>query len=237
MNLTIKFCINSFIDAYNYLKYCRNNPKKLEVFKKVNRIKCKGLECQMNHNEKENIFNLVRETNKIPGDISEVGVYQGGSAKIICEAKDKKKLHLFDTFQLGLLDVSERDDEAIKNLVFKSTKEQVQTLLKEYENVFFYEGQFQETGHNLQKTRFSFVHLDVDTYKTMKYCLEFFYEKMNIGGVILSHDYGMLAGIQRAFDEFFEDKKEPILIMATTSQALIVKVIDRNKKNKLRRNI
>jgi len=34
------------------------------------------------------------------GDIAEVGVYQGGSAKLICEARNENKvLYLFDTFE------------------------------------------------------------------------------------------------------------------------------------------
>ena len=40
----------------------------------------------------------VKATRKLSGDIAEVGVYRGGSAMIICEAKGNKKLHLFDTF-------------------------------------------------------------------------------------------------------------------------------------------
>ena len=35
--------------------------------------------------------------------MAEVGVYQGVSAKLICEAKGDKELHLFDTFE-GLPD-------------------------------------------------------------------------------------------------------------------------------------
>ena len=37
-------------------------------------------------------------TGKVTGDIAEVGVYKGGSAKIICSAKGDRHLHLFDTF-------------------------------------------------------------------------------------------------------------------------------------------
>ncbi len=39
------------------------------------------------------IYETVRKTEKIPGDVAEVGVYRGGSAKLIREAT-KKPLHL-----------------------------------------------------------------------------------------------------------------------------------------------
>jgi hypothetical protein len=45
------------------------------------------------------IFRAVKQTSKINGDIAEVGVYRGGSSKLICEAKGNKRLHLFDTFE------------------------------------------------------------------------------------------------------------------------------------------
>ena len=54
------------------------------------------------------IFMAVKRTQKVPGDIAEVGVYKGGSAKIICSAKGDKSLHLFDTFE-GLPKVDDID--------------------------------------------------------------------------------------------------------------------------------
>ncbi len=33
------------------------------------------------------------------GDIAEVGVFRGGTARVICEAMGERKLHLFDTFE------------------------------------------------------------------------------------------------------------------------------------------
>ena len=44
------------------------------------------------------IYMAAKITEKVPGDIAEVGVYKGGSAKIICSAKGDRVLHLFDTF-------------------------------------------------------------------------------------------------------------------------------------------
>jgi O-methyltransferase len=46
---------------------------------------------------------------------------------------------------------------------------------------------------------------------------------MNRGGIIISHDYINAVGVRKAFDEFFEDKLEPIIEMSG-SQCLIAKV-------------
>src|SRR5215468_3733502 len=50
-------------------------------------------------NEAYQIFMAVKRTERINGDLAEVGVYQGGTAKLIREANGNKVLHLFDTFQ------------------------------------------------------------------------------------------------------------------------------------------
>ena len=75
----------------------------------------------------------------------------------------------------------------------------------------------------MQDRTFSLVNLDVDTYESTKQCLLFFYNRMSTGGIIISHDYLTAPGVQKAFDEFFSDKPEPVIETAG-SQCLVVKV-------------
>jgi O-methyltransferase len=72
-------------------------------------------------------FSTVKDTAKIPGDIAEVGVYTGGSAKIVCEAKGDRTLHLFDTFE-GLPQPSKVDNRFYKGQ-FNAPLEGVQNYL------------------------------------------------------------------------------------------------------------
>ncbi len=44
------------------------------------------------------VHSLASAAARLPGDIAEVGVYEGGSARMICEVKAELNLHLFDTF-------------------------------------------------------------------------------------------------------------------------------------------
>lgn len=54
------------------------------------------------------IYSIALSQSKLDGDMAEVGVYQGGSAKLISEAKGNKTLYLFDTFT-GLPALSDVD--------------------------------------------------------------------------------------------------------------------------------
>lgn len=167
------------------------------------------------------IYMAVKQTNNIEGDIAEVGVYQGGSSKIICEAKNKKPLHLFDTFS-GIPSVEDIDIAKFKKGQFSQPLDNVKKYLSSYDKVFFYKGIFPETAHPIVDKNFSFVHLDVDTYQSTLNCLKFFFPRISPGGIIISHDYLNAPGVRKAFDEFFLDKQDPIIELLT-SQCLIVK--------------
>ena len=169
------------------------------------------------------IYSTIRKTEKIKGNIAEVGVYRGGSAKLMREAT-KKPLHLFDTFE-GLPEPSAKDKpEQYQKGGCTASLELVKEYLRNYPDIYFYKGLFPETAESVKNKKFSFVHLDVDIYQSTLDCLKFFYPRMSRGGVIISHDYPNSEGVTRAFNEFFEDKPEIILEPYTTDQCLVVKV-------------
>lgn len=170
------------------------------------------------------VYSIAKSQSVFDGDMAEVGVYRGGSAKLICEAKGNRKLHLFDTFE-GLPKVSDKDThfgtKFWKDKQFNDTSEdQVRKYLKSYPNVSIYKGIFPQTAEPISNSKFSFAHLDVDLYKSTLDCLEFFYPRMIPGGIILTHDYHA-NGVKTAFKEFFADKKLSIIEL-TGSQCMVV---------------
>jgi O-methyltransferase len=167
------------------------------------------------------LYSLSRAQAAAPGVFAEVGVYQGGSAKLICQAKGNKSLRLFDTFE-GLPQPSDHDRGVHKKGQYACPMEAVQSYLSGYLNVTFHKGTFPDSVKNLEEESYSFVHFDVDLYAGTLACLEYFYPRMAPGGMMLSHDYDLLAGVQQAFQEFFANKPEQIIEQPTT-QCLIVK--------------
>ncbi|HVP97638.1 TylF/MycF/NovP-related O-methyltransferase [Methanoregula sp.] len=169
------------------------------------------------------IYMATRITRKIPGDIAEVGVYKGGSAKIICSMKGDRILHLFDTFA-GLPRVD--DVDAVWPFYegkFAASYDEVKAYLASEKNVHLYKGLFPDTSGPVQDKTFSLVNLDVDTYESTKKCLEFFYPRMNPGGMIVSHDYLTAPGVRKAVDEYFADKPEPV-VETSASQCIVIKL-------------
>jgi hypothetical protein len=173
-------------------------------------------------NEMVQIYNCAFSAKKISGDFAEVGVYKGRSAKLICEIKGDKSLHLFDTFE-GLPKPGSIDGNVLQQNQYAAGLNLVKTYLSEYKNIYFYQGIFPKTTEPVKDKEFSFVHLDVDLYRSTLECLKFFYPKMTKGGIILSHDYSTLVGVKKAFDDFFTGKTE-LVIELSTSQCLIIKL-------------
>jgi hypothetical protein len=172
----------------------------------------------------------VRQTAKVPGALAEVGVFQGGSARLICEARQPRPLHLFDTFA-GIPEVGAIDAGHFARGDWAAPLEQVRSYLARYQDVHYHVGTFPRTADPVRDERFSFVNLDVDTRKSTADCLEFFYPRMNPGGVIASHDYRWAAGVRKAFDEFFEHRPEPVFVLSG-SQCMVVKLAGESNGNR-----
>jgi len=171
-----------------------------------------------------NVYLLAQQTNKLQGDIAEVGVYRGGSAKLIAMNKGKRSLHLFDSFE-GMKEVSKNDLHKVADFADTSL-ETVQKYLSEFNDVYFYKGWFPHTAGPIKDKQFSLVHVDADLYQSTLDSLIFFYPRMVKGAVFISHDYNSIScpGVIKAFTEFFTDKPELVIQIAGTSQGLFVKL-------------
>jgi hypothetical protein len=189
----------------------------LDLVKRVQRERT----LLLNYFDAYQLVGAVIRTAKIPGDLIEVGVFQGGSARLICEFKRGKVLHLCDTFE-GLPAPTGGDAGFAKGQ-FRCGLDRVRDYLAEFRGLEFHQGFFPNSAACLSETTFSFANLDVDLYESTKGSLEFLYPRMAKGGVILSHDYRTAAGVRQAFDEFFAEKPEPVLALLS-SQCLVVKV-------------
>jgi hypothetical protein len=166
------------------------------------------------------IHSLAAAQRRLDGDYAEVGVYKGATAKLICEAKGDKTLHLFDTFE-GLPQHDEVDRRFSENM-FSTSFDKVRGRLSGYHGVRFYKGLFPQTAAPVGDARFAFVHLDVDLYQSTKDALEFFYPRLVPGGILLTHDYPSADGVCKAFSDFLSDKPE-LIIGLPLSQGMIVK--------------
>ncbi len=183
------------------------------------------------------LYQLVKDVISLEGDIAELGVYRGGSAKALAKVIEKynpdKNLLLFDTFE-GFPEPDTKQDLFKKGDLSDTSYEEVKDYLNNYKFVSIYKGLFSDTLPTVVEKSYSFVHIDGDLYSSVQECCEYFYPKMVPGGIILFDDYGFLCapGAKNAVDEYFLNKVEsPIWI--PTGQAIVIKQLETTNKNKI----
>jgi hypothetical protein len=207
--------------AINWLLAQRNmtavpaaeNTYRTEDYRLIQRV-ISETDMLLLRDEAYQVLSCARATDKIEGEIAEVGVYRGGSARLICEVRGARTLYLFDTFE-GL-PVTNHLDSLFGAGQYAASFEAVQTYLSKFPNIHIYKGLFPATSDPVADKRFSFVHLDVDLYQPTRDALDFFYPRLNAGGMFLIHDYLWAEGVRRAVQEFFAARMEPILELTGT---------------------
>lgn len=157
------------------------------------------------------ICQLAERIAGVEGAVAELGVYKGDTAVQLNELFPERQLYLFDTFD----GFDERDVfvEATEGFSyakagdFADTSEPAVLARMPYpQQCIIRKGYFPETAEGLEHIRFAFVSLDPDLYEPAMAGLEFFYNRMNSGGVIVVHDYNnrQFAGIKKAVTQFDE---------------------------------
>lgn len=165
---------------------------------------------------------------RVEGDFAELGVYRGQTAKLIHHYAPERKLHLFDTFE-GF-DTRDAETEAavtgagFERCAFRDTSlnDVKQHIAARNDTVRFYQGYFPESvPERLRAAPFAFVHIDVDLYQPTYSGLEFFFERLAHGGIVVIHDYNAWLGARRAVDEFFTSRGKAVLPMPDKSGSAV----------------
>jgi O-methyltransferase len=202
---------------YNLLRYeTRHRKRWMDSVTAVKRERT----LLLSHCEACQLISAVTATEKLGGDMAEVGVAFGASAKLIATYAPDRPLHLFDTFD-GLPYVLDRDSDRFAKGQFRCTLEDVRNYIGD-RRAHFYKGLFPLTADRVRDRTFSFVHLDVDLYASTLAGLKFFYPRMCPGAILISHDYLTSDGVNTAFAEFFADKPEPVIELSGY-QCMVVK--------------
>ncbi len=189
--------------------------------------------CSSDSVRKDLLILLLRSIiqNDVEGEIVELGVYRGETAKLIHHYCPERILNLYDTFDgFNQRDIDKennqiKNSESIKQ--FKDTSEDIvlNYISPQNNNVKIFKGYFPDSLSNSCRDKsLSFVHIDVDLYQPTISGLNLFYPNLSRKGIIIVHDYNAWPGVRKAVDEFLIDKKEIAIPMPDKSgSAIIVK--------------
>ena len=164
----------------------------------------------------------------VAGDLAELGVFRGNSAAILSHfaAAFERKLYLCDTFKgfdrRDLRGVDAQVPMEFDNVDLRDVRMTVgHNRCTEYVVGYFPDSITSE----LRERRFSVVHLDCDLYNPIRDGLEFFYPRLNPGGILIVHDYssGSWPGVTQAVDEFTHHIPERLTLLPDTSGSALLR--------------
>ena len=176
-----------------------------------------------------NLLRLIDKTRNVQGDIAECGVYQGATlipmGIYLTQQGIPKTIHGFDSFEgfaesitkdmaMGGADIEHKHPGGMNETSFElvSGKAEVFRL----RNIQLHKGFFEKTLQQCASLKFSFVHLDCDTYDAYMECMEFFYPRVPKGGIISFDEYNdpPWPGCNKAIDEFLTNRPETLEMIA-----------------------
>jgi O-methyltransferase len=164
---------------------------------------------------------LLQSTRDIAGEVAECGCFRGLSSYIIARylrLEDPRfaghGFHIFDSFaglsRPGAHDEIPADDQSAQAQglrtmtqagAFAATLPEVQAALTEFPQIEFHAGWIPGSFAGQPERLYRFVHVDVDLYAPTLACLEYFYPRLQPGGILLSDDFSW-PGARRAVEEY-----------------------------------
>lgn len=167
-----------------------------------------------NSDRRYSVSQLLRLIPGIDGDTAEVGVYKGAMSWLILRANGPgRQHHMFDSFE-GMSAPGPDDGDHWVEGELACAEDVVHQNLAEFKGSFqTYKGWVPERFAEVADRRFSFVHVDVDLYEPTRASLEFFYPRMNAGGIIVCDDYNFTTcpGAIQAVDDYLADRPERMI--------------------------
>ncbi|HEU5053371.1 MAG TPA: TylF/MycF/NovP-related O-methyltransferase [Hanamia sp.] len=179
------------------------------------------------------LWEMVEIINNLDDSASfiEIGVWRGGTAAIIGKKlsllNSNVPFYIADTFS-GVVKVSTKDATYKGGEHADTSPEIVKMLLKnKYSNYKILAGIFPDETSKLIDTNksFGFCHIDVDVYDSAKDIVEWIWNKLIVGGIIVFDDYGYptCTGITRYVNQQ-KHRKDRVIFYNTNGHAIMVKL-------------
>jgi O-methyltransferase len=155
------------------------------------------------------LWNLVEQCVRLPGDLIEVGVWRGGTGCLMARRAQllgsTATVFLCDSFR-GVVKTSESDSRYRGGEHADTSVSLVQKLISDLglSNTEILEGVFpEETGARVADRQFVFCHIDVDVYQSGLDVIEWVWPRMPVGAVVVYDDYGFEGcdGVTRLVNE------------------------------------
>lgn len=174
------------------------------------------------------ILNLKRVLGRVDGACAELGVYKGHSSAVISHfaRESGRRMYLLDTFAgFAQEQIEDKLSDDAKAAFRDTSLEFAQETVGTSDLFRWVVGPFPASvTSELESERFAFVSLDCDLYEPTLAGLNFFFPRLEPGGLIFVHDYssGHWPGATRAVDEFISATGVGHVLLADKSGSVVI---------------
>jgi len=170
----------------------------------------------------------------IPGDFVECGVFRGFCSSVLCKFLDFEKVpktfYLYDTFE-GLPEetstVEEREtwNRAYRELDLSNLLEQVTKAFAAYPNVKIVPGVVPHSFEKAVPEKIAFLHIDMNSAKAEMLALEYLFDRVSPGGMIVFDDFGWVGNRPQTNAEMmFLNQRGHMVLEVPTGQGVVIKL-------------
>lgn len=175
----------------------------------------------------------IEATKSLNGSVAEVGVFQGGNAiiqlSLMNQSADTRNYRLIDSFA-GFPDFSHEDNTVLQDNYSPEMyhESRLRSILKGFPNTSVHKGFVPEILQTLDETeKYSLIFYDCDLYQPAVDVLEYFWDKLVSGGILIFHDYisanDLWRGVKVAVDEFVEQNDVQLEYFLETTMCILIK--------------
>jgi O-methyltransferase len=181
------------------------------------------------------LWTLVGQSAKLKGDIIEIGVWRGGTGAILAKKAAlcgiDGLVYLCDTFR-GVVKAGTNDSCYKGGEHGDTSRQRVEDLLLhqlKLNNVRILEGIFpDDTASAIEERqpRFRLCHVDVDVYQSANAVMDWIWDRMDTGGMVVYDDYGFegCEGITKFVNEQSAER-DRLVLHNLNGHAVVVKLL------------
>ena len=174
------------------------------------------------------LLNIDRVLKSVDGSMAELGVDKGNFSSILAwfAGRYGRTLYMLDTFSGFAPSQMDAEVTEVQRAMFRDASLEIaKKYVGESEGFRWIVGEFPaSTTEELNSDRFSFVSLDCDLYEPIRDGLDFFWGRLQPGGMIFVHDYSShwWPGATRAVDEFLARVPASAVLLPDKSGTIVL---------------
>ena len=186
------------------------------------------------------LVNYFLATLDVPGARAECGVYRGATALLLCHARRSRQpgykgtdFYLIDSFSgtsesvpQDFIPVRDPGGPTRMEAFFPAGKtdtsaELVRSHFIDFPDVTICAGWIPQVFATLPERDWGFVRLDLTLYEPTRAALEYFYPRLNAGGVLTCDGSVFCPGAEKAWEEFCARRDAPYVILGHRQYVLL----------------